>query len=274
MQDLQPAGHEAAARPAELRERRPDIALLAAAERPLTVGEKREVSVGRARCSALHVPYRATPRLPIRPVGQWEVAALVELGEALACSVPPKLLAAGLHPRMLASVPALVLVAFYAVLVALKPVSVTGAFETGMGVAAIRYHHRCGVAVSTVVACLHVSRLQSQPSLTHPPTLPHAFCCQSSYGDHAPPALITLLWWLLLLPATAVGGLYVQYWRRRHAMPMTAATESWVPWLAEQIERGSDPVDLRSYLVKALPISDASTADAMLAEAKARAARH
>ena len=91
--------------------------------------------------------------------------------------------------------------------------------------------------------------------------------------DEGPSVLLSLLWWLLLLPAAAVGVLYVQYWRRRHALPMAAASESWVPWLAEQLERGHDPVDLRSYLRRALPTADDAAADAMLANAQQRAAR-
>ena len=62
----------------------------------------------KARCSALRVPYRATPRLPVRPVGTVEIGVLVDLSERLALHLPSPLLAVllqfGLHPRLLANV--------------------------------------------------------------------------------------------------------------------------------------------------------------------------
>ncbi|KAL1529623.1 hypothetical protein AB1Y20_000565 [Prymnesium parvum] len=90
--------------------------LLLSGKTPLTLDERRKILHGGARCSALKVPFRATPRLPIRPVGSSEIRFLVELTERLAPKLPPALLEAGLHPRMLASYHAVVLLVAHVVL--------------------------------------------------------------------------------------------------------------------------------------------------------------
>ncbi|KAL3919568.1 MAG: hypothetical protein SGPRY_005580 [Prymnesium sp.] len=83
---------------------------------PLSTEERRALLHGGARCSALKVPYRATPRLPVRPVSSFEIRWLVELSERLAPKMPHALLQTGFHPRLLASWHALVLLAAHAVL--------------------------------------------------------------------------------------------------------------------------------------------------------------
>ena len=65
------------------------------------------------------MPFRATPRLPVRPVGTFEVRALVELTEQLAPKMPQPLLDLGLHPRLLASYHTLALLAAQLALLAL-----------------------------------------------------------------------------------------------------------------------------------------------------------
>ena len=212
LRELQPAGHEIAVRPAESREKRPEVALLTAVTKPLSASERLSVANGRARCSALNVPYRVTPRLPVRPVGAGEIPLLVDLSERVAVSVPPALLRLGLHPRLLASIPSLALTSFYALLIGLKPSS-------------------------------------------------------SGYGT---PVILSILWWCLMLPSILIGVLHVRFWSRRHAPPQRAASESWVPWLIEELTRGTAEAELREYLVRALPHADLAAAGDMLAHAKAR----
>ena len=73
---------------------------------------------GHARCSRLGVAYRATPRRPVRPVGEGELPILVDLSERLAARLPLAAHLLGLQkPRILASVPSLCLCTIYAILV-------------------------------------------------------------------------------------------------------------------------------------------------------------
>lgn len=171
--------------------------MLAATARPLSDDEKRCLSSGRARCSALRVPYRATPRLPIRPVGDSEVAALVAIAERLASLVPRGLIEHGLHPRILASGTSLSLFAVYAILLLVRP--------------------------------------RTSSSL-----------------------LLQTLWWMLLFPAVGLGGVCARRWAYTHKASQPAAAESWVPWLAEQLARGTSEDDLREYLRRALPSANAA----------------
>ena len=237
MRELQPAGHTRQATPRAVATQvvRPDITLLGAAagaegfQRPLTDEQKSSVRRGHARCSALSVPFRATPRQPVRPVGAAELSTLVDWSERLAFKLPERLKRLGVHPRLLASVPSLCLCSVYAILLALRPTR---------------------------------KRLSADGEL------------------QAPPTLLTVLWWLLLLPTLAIGGLYLRHWARRHRPSEAAAAESWVPWLAEQLARGTKEDDLRDYLQRTLPPApnedepSPQQVRAMLERAKERVARY
>ena len=101
--------------------------LLGERETPLSAAERRDLLGGLARCSPLHVPFRATPSLPVRPVGGGELRVLVRWAEALVPLVPPQLVSAGFHPRLLASgVGLLVLLLCPASLLALRPLLPAG----------------------------------------------------------------------------------------------------------------------------------------------------
>lgn len=100
----------------------PPTRVLGGRETPLTASDRRDLLGGLARCSALHVPFRATPNLPVRPVGAAELRVLVSWAEALVTLVPPRLVSAGFHPRLLASgAGLLVLLLCPASLLALRP---------------------------------------------------------------------------------------------------------------------------------------------------------
>ncbi len=106
LRELQPAGPEGAppaARPVAMGERRAGVAALSRLGAPLSADEKRQLSAGRARCSALAVPFRASPRMPVRPVGAMEIRFLVPPLEYLGSLLPPSLPRIGIHPRILAS---------------------------------------------------------------------------------------------------------------------------------------------------------------------------
>ena len=265
MRELQPSGHEAApAQPVHTHRERPSISLiggggaLAAATMvsggnavgsgaaggggvgsgaggaggavPLSREQKAALLAGRARCSALSVGYRATPRLPVRPIGRYEVAPLVEIAERLGAVLPPAVRRTGLHPRVLASVPSLCLTAVYAILIGVRPTA---------------------------------------PPIAAPPddALP--------YDDGDAHVALLLLWWVLFLPSLAFGALHLRHWARQHAPSLRATAESWVPWVAEQLQRGVDEVELKDYLRRALPVAAvaeaADEAERMLSLAKDRA---
>ena len=96
---------------------------MGARSRPLSSDERELVISGRGRCSALAVPFQATDRQPIRPVGSDEVHFLVEVAEAIAVHIPPWMLKLGIHPRLLASRHWLVLVAAVVLLPLTYPAS-------------------------------------------------------------------------------------------------------------------------------------------------------
>lgn len=109
---LQPADYELGQRrPIESAENRLPLLLVGTNSRPLSPDERALVISGRGRCSALAVPFRASDRQPIRPVGSDEVHLLVEVAEALAAHMPHWMLQLGLHPRLFASRHWLVLMA-------------------------------------------------------------------------------------------------------------------------------------------------------------------
>tara|TARA_B100000524_G_scaffold134284_1_gene66917 strand:+ start:144 stop:2801 length:2658 start_codon:yes stop_codon:yes gene_type:complete len=121
---LQPADYELSQRrPAEPAERKLPLQLVGARSRPLSSDERELVISGRGRCSALAVPFQATDRQPIRPVGSDEVHFLVEVAEAIAVHIPPWMLKLGIHPRLLASRHWLVLVAAVVLLPLTYPAS-------------------------------------------------------------------------------------------------------------------------------------------------------
>ena len=171
--------------------------LLSLSPKPLDVAGRMELMRGATRCSALRVPFRATPRLPVRPVASGELAPLVRAAEALAPRLPPQLIAPppaglGLHPRLLAS---------------------------GLGLA---------LGVVLPVALLGVA-----PSVSSP--------------------LHGLMWWMLLLCNGGFGAVHYRRWWRRNAPTTAAASESWLPWITEQLRRGVADDELRAYLEKTLP---------------------
>lgn len=222
MRELQPEGSEVVVPRKIVQMAHPPIGLLdsAAAATPLSADEKDRIRAGRARCSALNVGYRATPRLPVRPVGKYEVTSLVELAEAVANQWPAFLKQRGLHPRFLANIPSLLLCAVYAFLVAVRPT----------------------------------------PSRAEP----------EAYW------LLLILWLLVLAVSLALGALYLRHWARRHKPSLRATAESWVPWVAEQLQRGVGEPEIKEYLLRtALPsdsvVDAADEADNMLKLAKRRA---
>ena len=171
--------------------------LLPLSPRPLDVAGRAELMRGATRCSALRVPFRATPRLPVRPVASGELAPLVLAAEALAPRLPPQVTAPwpaglGLHPRLLAS---------------------------GLGLA---------LGLVLPAALLGVA-----PSVSSP--------------------LHRFMWWLLLLCNGGFGWVHYQRWWRRNQPTTAAASESWLPWITEQIRRGVADDELRAYLEKTLP---------------------
>jgi hypothetical protein len=207
--------------------------------RPLTDAERDDVGRGRARCSRLRVPYRTTPRQPIRPVGSGEVAFLVELTEQLAARLPPRLTRLGVHPRILASVPSVCLCVVYAILLALRPRSAAASQPATPPADAAATGAAPAGGAEDWEAAMHAGRQQ----------LP----AEAEFSLSA--ALLSALWWLLLLLTMGVGVLYVLYWVRKYKPSRAAAasSESWVPWLAEQLARGTSEEELRAYLRRALP---------------------
>ncbi len=68
----------------DTRHRRSPVRLLPTTPRPLDQKQRADVASGHARCSALRVPYRATPRYQVRAYGQLELPSLVDVTEQLA----------------------------------------------------------------------------------------------------------------------------------------------------------------------------------------------
>ena len=88
--------------------------------------------------------------------------------------------------------------------------------------------------------------------------------------------VLLILWLMVLTVSLAMGGLYLRHWARRHKPSLRATAESWVPWVAEQLQRGVGEYEIKEYLLRtALPsdaVADAAEeADRMLALAKRRA---
>lgn len=90
-----------------------------------------------------------------------------------------------------------------------------------------------------------------------------------------PQALLSALWWLLLLPTLVVGLLYLRHWTKRHRPSEVASIESWVPWVSDQLRRGVPDDEVRDYLHSALPKgevaeNDATAVERMIERAKQR----
>ena len=145
------------------------------------------------------------------------------------------LLRYGLHPRLLASTPALLLCVVYAILFAIKP-PMTSAPASALGGGAADDGGGGGS------------------------------------GGGAPLLLLRALWLLLLAPALALGGVYAVHWTRRHGPSSNASDETWVPWFTQQLARGMREDELKEYAAAALPLSPDRNAhiDAMLRTARAR----
>ena len=93
-------------------------------------------------------------------------------------------------------------------------------------------------------------------------------------GDTTAYALLASLWWLLMLPAFAVGVLWARRWAATHAPPQATVVESWVPWMAEQMLRGATESELRECLFRALPpTAVAASYEKILEAARLRAAQ-
>jgi len=118
MRALQQSGQEPL-RPAVSSQSRPLLQVVEAAP----AAERAKLLRGEARCSSLSVPFRATPRQPGRPADSHEVGWLVDLAEAAAARMPKELLDLGIHPRLLASRHALLLISAMPPLLALQPSS-------------------------------------------------------------------------------------------------------------------------------------------------------
>ena len=86
----------------------------------LTDAQRARVLAGAARCSELAVVYRATPRVPLRPLASDEVPLLVTIAEAVAARLPPDVARAA-PPRVLASKTVLALLSAPAALLAVYP---------------------------------------------------------------------------------------------------------------------------------------------------------
>ena len=231
VQQLLPQGRELK-RSAQPEKRSTTTLLLDGANR-LTDEERRKLLNGGARCSALRVPFRATPRTTVRPVGRLEVGLLVEVAERIgkvevghlvgfaermfprlriSPHLPLQLLKLGFHPRLFASYDALaLLVAHTALLILPSPEQLLlrlgwwlGFVVTfGLGViVALRWSARCAA---------------------NKPSLP-----ASSLPSVAPPNRR-----LSTLTACACALAVC-----RHRPSAAAAAESWVPWIAEQLEKG------------------------------------
>lgn len=279
MRELQPAG-QPSARPVVAVEKhksdiRPAFTLLRPASdgyggyenAPLTDEQRRMLGKGHARCSRLGVAYRATPRRPVRPVGEGELPILVDLSERLAARLPLAARRLGLHPRILASVPSLCLCTIYAILIAIRPTrpaasSVAPAVATPIATPATPDAAGLTAVHPAAVEAAALRAQQQQPD--RQPDL--------SLSD----ALLTALWWLLLLPTLAVGVLYLRHVMRRYRPVKAASAESWVPWFAEQLARGTPEEELKEYMRRALPEGafapedDAAAIERMLARARER----
>lgn len=101
MRALQPSATEVVSRPAaEDASSRPSLEIIEFVPPP---ADRAQLLRGRLRCSALAVPFRASPLMKCPPTTSDEFAPLVSLAEAVAAKLPPELLRRGLHPRLLAS---------------------------------------------------------------------------------------------------------------------------------------------------------------------------
>ena len=71
LRELQPtaAAEIKTVRPVESRDFRPEVKMLGVSAQPLSDEDKHRLATGRARCSKLNVPYRVTPRQPVRTIG-------------------------------------------------------------------------------------------------------------------------------------------------------------------------------------------------------------
>jgi hypothetical protein len=204
-----------------------------------------QVAAGQARCSVLDVPFRATPRLTARPAGTLEVGFLVGPCERLGGHVPDALKEIGLHPRILASVPFLCILGALQLLFMVMPVGnaseesvdrakwVLFVFYTGLFVAGGSYFN---ANLSALALTLWV--------------LAWSVCALLCYY------FVTISWWVLHLSCIFFGWVYFRHWQKRHAPSQSAAPQSWVPWLAEQMARGTPISELRDYLERALPTAD------------------
>ena len=73
-----------------------------------------------------------------------------------------------------------------------------------------------------------------------------------------------------------MGVLYLRHVMRRYRPVKAASAESWVPWFAEQLARGTPEEELKEYMRRALPEGafapedDAAAIERMLARARER----
>ena len=102
-----------------------DLVAVGASARRLDPDVRSMLQRGRARCSAVLVPFRPTPQHIMRPVSQNEMRWLVNLAEKFAACAPPHLLRRGFHPRLLASRHSLTIAAFFGPLIATRAVGLS-----------------------------------------------------------------------------------------------------------------------------------------------------
>ena len=243
LRTLQPAGHDVASvRTTDGRTRRSSISLRTGSEAPLSADEKLKLASGRVRCSALKVAYRVTPALPVRPISSWSfLYGEIRVLVELTEGVATWLSA---YPQI-------------------EPL-----LQWGL-------HPR--FLASTFFWSLLLS-----VGLVH--AFPHLLSIAFDWlvGGAPMPSWLFVLWsWVVLflsLTAGMLGLLHFRQWQMRHRPSQVGAAETWVPWLAQQLQHGIGEEELRSYLERAL--SSASTLassrgpvqiDSLLARARERA---
>ena len=75
-------------------------------------------------------------------------------------------------------------------------------------------------------------------------------------GDSTATLVLSSLWWALTIPALLLGTLHVRHWTRRHGSVSIASAESWLPYLADELRRGTTEAELYNYLKRVLPPSE------------------
>ena len=205
--------------------------LLSGAHR-ISDDERHKLLHGGARCSALQVPFRATPRMIVRPVGQLEVGFLVELSERFAPKMPQQLLRWGFHPRVFASYHTLAILCAHVALLALPSPQMV----------VLRLGWWLTFLLFAVLGVLVVLRWQVRWARTIlNPLLPESFhFFFFVYMEHAPGSCLCSSSQHLQDPHVLPRRVPC-----RHRPSAAAVAESWIPWTVEQLAKGASEEEVR-----------------------------